>query len=138
MARKKKIKRKITDIEQILFDILKEEGIPYVREYRLGTYNVDAYIPSAKLSIQCDGPYFHSYCSKCTDYKKPNPRQKFRQQKDVACIAFHKHHEVSIMRFCGCELHNQKEEVREKILKGISETSNGNLVYRKRLLPELK
>jgi len=128
--------RKLTDIEKILLDILADEGIPYVREYRLGTYNVDAYLPSYKLSIQADGNYFHSYCFKCKIQKKPTDRQLLRIKKDIACIAYHKRYNLSILRFCSCELKDNAKSVKNTILKAISEINKGNLVYRKRRLIE--
>jgi very-short-patch-repair endonuclease len=127
--------RKLTDIESILLGILNEEGIPYVREYGLGTYHVDVYLPCYKLSIQADGEYWHGYCSKCIgDREEASSRQKQRQQKDSACIGFHKRFNLSIIRFCGCELKNEREFVKSLILKTISEIQKGNLVYRKRSL----
>jgi very-short-patch-repair endonuclease len=129
-------KRKLTDIESILTKLLEDEGFPYVREYRLGTYNVDVYLPCFKLSIQADGGYFHSYCSKCPDYREPTSRQNMRRQKDEACISLHKYYNISILRFCGCELKNEIGMVRENILSAIELIGKGKLVYRRRNLPE--
>ena len=136
MVRKRKVRRKSTDIEKILSDILDELGVVYVREFRIGTYSVDFYIPDAKLSLQSDGGYWHKYCSSCKISEEETPRQKYQALRDKACIAHHKIHRRSIMRFCGCELKEERQFVKDSIEKALRSIKNGNLIYRKRVLRE--
>lgn len=133
---KKRIKRKQTDIESILQEILEEEKLAFVREYKRGTYHVDFYIPDRMLSIQADGGYWHSYCSTCPNKKKPTSKQKYQALKDKACISFHKRFKASILRFCECELKSDKEFVRNLISQAVEEIDKGNLVYRNRNFKE--
>lgn len=130
--RKKSRRRKQTDIEKLLAEILEEEGVFYIREHRLGTYNVDFFIPDCSLSLQADGGYWHSYCDLCPTKLEDTPKQRYQSLKDSACIAYHRRFRNSIMRFCECEIKDNKEFVRRSILDGISEIKKGNLIYRKR------
>ena len=131
---KKKTRRKQTDIELALQQILEEESIFFVKEYERGTYRVDFYIPDCKLSIQADGGYWHSYCSSCPNKVPPTSKQKYQAIKDEACIGFHRRFKLSILRFCECEIKDQKDFVKLNIVKAVEEIKKGNLVYRSRNL----
>jgi very-short-patch-repair endonuclease len=131
----RKRKRKQTDIEKILEEILDEEFIIYAKEYKLGTYQVDFFIPECGLSLQCDGAYWHSSCVNCPIQKKASsPRQKFQSLRDKACISYHRRFKLSILRFCECELKSNRDFVKISILTAIDEIKKGNLVYRNRNL----
>lgn len=116
----------------MLQEILEEEKIFFVREFKRGTYSVDFYIPDCLLSLQADGGYWHSYCSSCPCQEKPTPKQKYQALKDKACIRFHKRYKASILRFCECEIKSDPEFVKATLLKAIEEIKKGNLVYRNR------
>jgi len=124
-------RRKTTDIEQEVKKLLEDLEFFYIREYRFGSFNIDFFLPEFEISIQADGEYWHGFCKKCKT-KELTSRQLFRQYKDLACIALHKVRGTSILRFCGCEIKNNKEFVKEVILEAISQTRQGNLVYRNR------
>lgn len=132
MAKKRRSRRKVTDIEAILADILDELGVVYVREFRIGTYSVDFYVPDCKLSLQSDGGYWHRYCSSCPCEDESTPKQEYQALRDIACIVHHKIKKRSIMRFCGCEIKNERDFVAESISKAVTSIKLGNLVYRER------
>lgn len=46
--------------ERVLYKSLERQYIPYIREYQVGPYRADAYIPHLNLLIEVDGEYWHS------------------------------------------------------------------------------
>ena len=62
----------MTGIEKIVDDILKSTGIEYSfrDKQQIKPYELDFYIPSRKLGIECNGIYWHSLEQKDSDYYK--------------------------------------------------------------------
>lgn len=121
--------KKLTDIEKIVRDLLFFNNIKYKREYKVGNYPVDFYLPDYNLSIQCDG-CFHHQCISC--YKKQKvkyARQIFQKQRDKSCIAYHMYHKINILRLKGCDILSSKEKTLIKINKVIKKIINGEKVY---------
>lgn len=110
--------------------ILDSIGVHYKMQHRVGNYPVDFYLPNFKLSIQCDGCYFHQHSSKLCKVTKV-PRQIFQKYRDKACIAYHKYKHINIIRFYGCEILAKPDIVRDTILSTISKIKNGDFVYGK-------
>lgn len=118
-----------TDIEVIMAAELKDLGLKFKREFKVGYYPIDFYLPDYELSIQVDGTYYHGNCPDCLKEEKNNPRQVFQRRRDLACISFHKYHQVSIIRVCACKLLYDKKRVR-KILKSCIKTiQKGEKIY---------
>jgi very-short-patch-repair endonuclease len=46
--------------ERVLYKSLERQHIPYIREYQVGPYRADAYIPHLNVLIEVDGEYWHS------------------------------------------------------------------------------
>lgn len=116
-----------TDIEKIVYKLLKELGLRFKREYRLDYYKVDFFLLDYKLSIQCDG-CFHHGCRVCYKDKKLYARQRFQRQKDQACMVYHRYKNINIIRFPGCMIHNSTPKVAKTILDSIQEINKGNKV----------
>ena len=120
--------RKMTDIERALARILQEEKLTYAREHRLGTYPVDFYLRKYNLTLQADGCYHHG-CPSCYKGKTLEARQKKQILKDKACIGFHKHYKINIIRIYGCLILEKEDYVRGLIRKVISGIKEGNKFY---------
>ena len=52
--------KKPTIIELIVGNILRDAGVDYVSQFRVGRYVCDYFVPSRNLIIECDGSYWHS------------------------------------------------------------------------------
>ena len=48
-----------TSIERIIQDELRQIGIEFVPEHRIGRWCIDIFIPSFNVAIECDGAYWH-------------------------------------------------------------------------------
>lgn len=61
----------ISSIQIALYSILDDLDIRYVKEYPLGPYNFDCYLPDHGILIECQGDYWHSLDNnKLRDIKK--------------------------------------------------------------------
>lgn len=120
-------RRHKTDIEQIVSEVLPKLNLFYRREYKLDYYHVDFFIPSLKLSIQCDGSYWHGGCEKCNSKKVLTGKQKLQKRRDKACAAFHKHQKLSLLRLCECTIKNE-ELLIQTIKKAIKEIEDGKRI----------
>lgn len=52
--------RHTTRIEGIMASALDRRGISYERQYRIGRFHADFYLPEWNLVLECDGDYWHS------------------------------------------------------------------------------
>jgi len=109
-------RRKATGIEKTISSWLRQKGIYYRREYRIGFFNVDFYIPSANLVIQTDGCYWHFNNCKCNVGKKPTGKQLAQKERDKACngVLFSKGYKV--LRLKECDIINNWTECEKRIL----------------------
>lgn len=118
--------KKPTDIEEKLAKILKELGLKFSREYKVGNYPVDFYIKSCKLSIQVDGNYWHSLCKDCKKIKT-HKKAIFQNNRDKGCIVYHKSIQSNIIRICSCKF-EKEEDIKHLIKMSILDILNGKLV----------
>jgi very-short-patch-repair endonuclease len=51
---------RVTRIEDRMAEALDRRGIVYGRQYRIGRYHADFFIPQWNLVLECDGDYWHS------------------------------------------------------------------------------
>ena len=123
------MKRKSTDIEKIMRSILLNMSVDFKKEYKIGNYYVDFYLPKYNLSIQCDGCWFHLPKCNCLKIVKIYKRQLFQQRRDKACIAYHIYHNINIIRFKGCEIINNSQEIFKKIQSILKKISNGEVIH---------
>jgi very-short-patch-repair endonuclease len=119
-------RRKATDIEKILAKILKELGFSFQKEKKIGTYRVDFYVKELNLSVQADGCWHHglSCCNEELSF-----RQKVQHKRDLACISYHKHCGLNIVRLPGCKIKEKPLEVKEVLIKYMKEIVRGNKIY---------
>ena len=106
-----------------------ELGLQYKREFKVGNYPVDFYIPMYKLSIQCDGCYWHGQHSGCRYTHKNSPRRQFQARRDKACTMYHKHIKNNILRVHECQVEHSIEEVKLKITSAIKSILEGKPVF---------
>jgi G:T-mismatch repair DNA endonuclease (very short patch repair protein) len=121
--------KKLTDIEKIVRSILLDIGEHFIIQHYIGNYPVDFYLPKYKLSIECDGCYYHRHDSLVCKVKKV-PRQLFQNFRDKACNAYHRYHKINIIRFYGCTIHTRPHEVKDKITDSIEKIKTGRKVYK--------
>lgn len=128
--RKEKRKKVRTDIEQILYLILLNDlSVKFKSEFKVGNYPVDFYLPNCKLSIQCDGNYFHGGCEKCNPKDIKTKRQFFQSHRDQACLTYHKYCKISLIRLCSCFIKSEKIAVVNYLKAVIKRVKSGELVY---------
>lgn len=126
--------RKATNLEDLLMECLTKLKLKYRREFKIENYPVDIFIPLYKLSIQVDGKYHHGSCSKCLNKKfKAHRSSIFQQQRDNACVLYHKIHKLSIIRLCECEV-KDCAFIQQEVLKAIKSIAEGNQYIRTREL----
>ena len=118
--------RKLTNIEKVVRDILLSLNINFKREYKIGNYPVDFYLPDYNLTIQCDGCYHHGHkgCSKTI-----KPRHIFQRFRDKACIAYHRYNKINIIRLSGCDILKRPDKVYTFIEDTINKINNGENIY---------
>ena len=120
--------RKVTDIEDLMAQLLKELGLKFKREYYIGNYPVDFYLPDYKLSIQTDGCWHHSHKNCKLAAGKKYPRQVFQVRRDKACMAYHKHVKISILRIRECTLKGDRDKVINIIYDCLEKITKGKLI----------
>jgi very-short-patch-repair endonuclease len=49
-----------TSIERKVAAALRALGIEFVREYRIGRYSIDFFVPASNIAIEADGDYWHN------------------------------------------------------------------------------
>lgn len=110
--------------------ILLNLNISFKKEYKIGNYPVDFFLPEYNLSIQCDGCWHHNKdCDCLKKVDKIYPRQIFQERRDRACIAYHKYHKINIVRFKGCEILNKANEIKNRINIIIKKIESGETVH---------
>ena len=121
---------KVTDIEELMAKLLKEMNLKFKREFYVGNYPVDFYLPDYKLSVQTDGCWVHGHkgCTKIAS--KKYPRQGFQRRRDRACMAYHRYSKVSILRVKECTLKGNLKLVHDTIVESLTKILNGKLVYK--------
>jgi very-short-patch-repair endonuclease len=120
--------RKATKIEKIVRDILLLLNVKFIREYKIGNYPVDFYLPDYNLTIQCDGCYHHGHKG-CSTYVKA--RQIFQRVRDKACIAYHKYNKINIIRLHECDILKKPEKIYNYIQGSIERINNGEKIFHK-------
>lgn len=67
-----------TKIEAAVYEALVALNLPFMRQYRLGRYLVDAYIPETRTVVEAFGDYWH-----CNPRRYPNGPQTRRQAQAI-------------------------------------------------------
>jgi G:T-mismatch repair DNA endonuclease (very short patch repair protein) len=122
--------RKTTDIEQLMSDTLLDMGLRFKREFYIGNYPVDFYLPEYNLSIQTDGCWCHGHlgCKLLEGNKKKYPRQLFQARRDKACNLYHKHSKVNIIRVRECSLKSDVGKFKKDLKTILKLIKQGSLI----------
>ncbi len=123
------MRRKPTSIEKAMAELLKANSLRYKREHKIGRFPVDFYLVDHNLSIQCDGSFHHNNCYRCKKGTASLPRQVFQARRDKACMAYHRHAKVSIVRICECQINSDPDEVLILIQGAILQIKEGKKVF---------
>lgn len=79
---------KATSIEIKMEDELRERQIPYVKQYNIGVFRSDFYLPTYNIVIECDGDYWHNR----PDTKERDKRKnKYIKSKGYTLFRFWEH-----------------------------------------------
>lgn len=125
-AARSRFKHKVTGIEKKVAAALSILDIKFFREYYIGNYPVDFFIPEYNLSIQVDGCYFHR-CSICYKNKKVLNRQLFQQNRDKACLTYHKYCNISLVRIRECTIN--KKNIIDTLRQVVEKVKGGEIIY---------
>ena len=100
---RRKLRKQNVLAEKILWSRLrnKQQGFRFRRQYSIGNYIVDFYIPEIKLAIEIDGATHSSKEEKRADEKKKNFIEKF---------------EVKLIRYTNIDIFENLDAVLEDIL----------------------
>ena len=75
MLRRKKLRKRATNAEQILWNSLRRRNInniKFFRQYGIGAYIADFYAPSLRLCVEVDGKQHHTKTGKEYDTERDN------------------------------------------------------------------
>ena len=114
-------RRKATSIEKSVNSFLKENNIYFKREYRVGFFNVDFYIPGSNLIIQTDGCYWHFHQCEANQGKSPTDKQLTQINRDRSCNGVMLSKGFKVLRLWECEMNKDWEGCKQKILKALEE-----------------
>ena len=95
-------KQERTSIEIITKEKLDELNVEYIEQKRIGVYQLDFFLPSYNLDLECDGDYWHS---KPEVVKRDKVRDKFMKNKGY-----------NVARMTGTEIRENIDEKLNKIL----------------------
>lgn len=95
-------------------EILKQNNIQYEKEYIIGSWAFDFYLPSYNVLIEIDGDYFHSNPKIYPDGPKTNT-QKINRYRDVKKNQFCQEHGHKLIRFWENEVLGEKQCVMQKL-----------------------
>ena len=101
------LRREMTSSEELLWDRVRGKqllGLRFKRQYGLGPYILDFYVPQVKLCIEVDGGIHNS---------------KEVKEKDLNRDAFMNENGIRVLRFRNEEIENEIESVVEIIKREI-------------------
>jgi len=113
-ARLKKFKRKETNPERIVREMLESTGVLFQQEAPLGFYTVDFLLPDFRLVIQADGDYWHANPK---TYPNPTPSQRKRRRLDASCDSFLNNRNYRVLRFWETRLKTDVEGCEKQLLE---------------------
>ena len=102
-----------TNIEQRIQDLLDEHGIDYIKNDRnvISPYEIDFYIPSFNLGIECNGLYWHSCHRKDKNYHY----DKFIRCDDIG---------IQLLQFWGSDITHKFDIVKSIILNKLKKSTS--------------
>lgn len=116
-TRMAKFKRKETNPERILREILTELGLDFLQESPLGFYTVDFLLPEKRIVLQADGDYWHS---NPLLFSKPSPIQRKRIRLDASCDSYLRNNGYRVLRFWESDLVQDPKGCSDKIAREIA------------------
>ena len=102
--------------------ILSELDLSYEEECVVGSWSFDYYLPQYEVYIECDGDYFHSNPKIYPNGPKTNT-QRINWYRDIKKNEFCKKEGLVLLRFWECDILNNPNEIKEKILCKLKELS---------------
>ena len=116
-----KFKRKKTEPERIIREMLEDLGVSFEQEAPLGYHTVDFLLPELKIVIQADGDYWHANPACYEDQgKEPTRRQKDRRRIDASCNGFLRNRGYTLLRFWESELKQNPKQCHDLIREMIN------------------
>jgi very-short-patch-repair endonuclease len=103
-----------TKIEVKVGDFLNSLNVEYNKNYRIGKFLVDFYLPSINLVIECDGDYWHANpkiykCKILTDAQIKNIDRDIRKNKMLS------ENKIECIRFWESDIKNNFELIKTEI-----------------------
>ena len=102
--------------EQVVASVLRDRyGLDFIRQYPVGPYSFDFFVPSINLLIECHGDYFHDfkangYSGTPKDRAKSSYAEKFSPHK-IVWIFEHEIHLGRINKILDFHVHGARDEV---------------------------
>ncbi len=115
--------RKPTKIENKIETYVKFLNIDYIKNYRISNFFVDFYLPKYNLVLECDGDYWHSN-PKFYSESELNEVQIKNRKRDNSKNNYLKENKISFIRFWECDIHNDFEKIKLKILENLQLNEN--------------
>ncbi len=108
--------RKMSKYERIVANILELLGIKFIREYRIGKFRIDFYLPEFKTALEVDGEHHFEEDAFIGANKEDKlyKRQKLDKEKELEL----EKQNIKLIRIPYYELKNPKQ-VAIKITKGL-------------------
>lgn len=89
-------------IEELLVGIFEKFGVTFEREYKIGPYYADIFIPQGKIVVECDGEEWHQ------DKERDRRRDEYMQKRGF-----------KVFRFTGSEIFIDRIACAEKVMQHI-------------------
>ncbi len=110
-----------TSIEKIIANLLLGLGLSFEYQKIFAYWCFDFYLPKYDLFIECDGDYWHAHPEIYGINKKPlNDIQRKVAKRDKAKETYLRNRNHYLIRFWEKDIHNQPEEVKERLLQKIN------------------
>lgn len=109
--------KKDTFIEKKVEQFLKLHNIKYKKEYKIGKFFIDFYLPKYNVCIECQGDYWHA-----NPYKYDRKNLKYQMQKDNVRrdkikYFYLKRNNVTLLNLWEYEIRKNFDRIKSKILQ---------------------
>lgn len=122
-VRLSKFSRGETEPERLVRVVLEGLGVSFKTQVPIGPYTVDFFVPTAHLVLQSDGDYWHAHPDQYGENKKPlTPSQRSRRRLDASCDSYMLQHGYRVLRLWECDLHDDLENCRDRILQALGDS----------------
>lgn len=115
-----KLRKEMTAPEKKVLSLLKKLDVKYESQKILGDFIYDFYLPEYKLLIEVDGDYYHGHPEKY-ELNELNAMQRRIKQNDIMKDKLAKGLKYGLLRFWECDINENEEDIKTKILEYIDE-----------------